>query len=158
MRTSGPTSRLIRLGQWLNGDGFSDYTHAFLVLPGEELIEAEPDGAAIHLLSRYARTPALYVYPPGLTRQQRMAVCDAALRYVGVPYGFLDYLAIAAHRLRLPVPGLKKRIASSKQQICSQLVSQCYDDAGVHLFADGRWPGYVTPGALQELLAGGSQV
>ncbi len=37
--------------------------------------------------------------------------------------------------------------------ICSQLVDQSYQDAGVHLFSDGRWSGYVTPGALFERLA-----
>jgi hypothetical protein len=27
-----------------------------------------------------------------------------------------------------------------------------YQDAGVHLFDDGRWPGYVTPKSLANLL------
>jgi hypothetical protein len=36
--------------------------------------------------------------------------------------------------------------------ICSQLVDQCYQDAGVHLFADGRWPGDVTPADLYRLI------
>ncbi|MGW1194744.1 hypothetical protein ACWD4B_02620 [Streptomyces sp. NPDC002536] len=155
---AGPTGRLIRVGQWLNGNGFADYEHAFLVLPGGKLLEAEPGGARIRPLEEYTHSRVLYVYPPGLTGQQRVAVCAAAGRYVGVPYSFLDYGAIAAHRFRLPLPGLRRYVASTRHQICSQLVDQCYQDAGVHLFADGRWPGYVTPMALYGLLARGEQV
>ncbi|TJZ44481.1 hypothetical protein FCH28_29490 [Streptomyces piniterrae] len=150
---SGVTGRLIRLGQWLNGDGFADYQHAFLVLPDNRLLEAVPGGARIRSLSEYTGANALYVCPEGLTEQQRSAICDAATRYIGVPYSFLDYLAIATHRFHLPVPGLRRYIASTRHMICSQLVDQCYLDAGVHLFADGRWPGYVTPMALYKLLA-----
>ncbi|MEK2478803.1 MULTISPECIES: hypothetical protein [Streptomyces] len=150
---SGVTGRLIRFGQWINGDGFADYEHTFLVLPGERLLEAEPGGARIRPLSEYDGSDVLYVCPKQLTEQQRERICAAADRYVGVPYSFLDYLAIATHRLHVPVPGLRRYVASSRHMICSQLVDQCYQDADVHLFSDGRWPGYVTPMALYTLLA-----
>ncbi|MEU8914320.1 hypothetical protein [Streptomyces nigrescens] len=150
---SGITGRLIRLGQWINGDGFADYQHAFLVLPDERLLEAQPGGARIKPLSAYDGSSVLYVCPEGLTEQQRTALCAAATVYVGVPYSFLDYLAIAAHRFHLPLPGLRRYVASTRHMICSQLVDQVYQDAGVHLFADGRWSGYVTPMALYNLLA-----
>ncbi|MFE0380516.1 hypothetical protein ACFW1M_34265 [Streptomyces inhibens] len=150
---SGVTGRLIRFGQWINGDGFANYEHAFLVLPDDRLLEAEPGGARIRPLSQYTGADVLYVCPKGLTEQQRSGICKAATRYVGVPYSFLDYAAIATHRFHLPVPGLRRYIAATGHMICSQLVDQCYQDAGVHLFADGRWPGYVTPMALYELLA-----
>ncbi|ARF59075.1 hypothetical protein [Streptomyces gilvosporeus] len=152
-RISGVTGQLIRFGQWLNKEGFADYEHAFLVLPDGRLLEAEPGGARIGSLSAYDGAPVLYVCPEGLTTPQRTAICEASARYVGVPYSFLDYAAIAAHRFRLPVPGLRRYIASTGHLICSQLVDQCYLDAGVHLFTDGRWPGYVTPMALYDLLA-----
>ncbi|GGX13893.1 hypothetical protein [Streptomyces noursei] len=150
---SGVTGRLIRFGQWINGDGFADYEHTFLVLPGERLLEAEPGGARIRPLSEYDGSDVLYVCPKQLTEQQREKICAAADRYVGVPYSFLDYLAIATHRLHVPVPGLRRYVASTRHMICSQLVDQCYQDADVHLFSDGRWPGYVTPMALYTLLA-----
>ncbi|PNE40477.1 MULTISPECIES: hypothetical protein [Streptomyces] len=150
---SGVTGRLIRFGQWINGDGFADYEHTFLVLPGERLLEAEPGGARIRPLSEYDGSDVLYVCPKQLTEQQRERICAAADRYVGVPYSFLDYLAIATHRVHVPVPGLRRYVASSRHMICSQLVDQCYQDADVHLFSDGRWPGYVTPMALYTLLA-----
>ncbi|AEW92784.1 MULTISPECIES: C40 family peptidase [Streptomycetaceae] len=150
---SGAVGKLIRLGQWLNGNGFGDYEHAFVVLPGERILEAEPGGARVRPLTAYDGAVVRYVYPPGLTDEQRTAVCAAARAYVGVPYSFLDYLAIALHRFRLWVPGLRRYIAGTGHMICSQLADQCYQDAGVRLFADGRWPGYVTPMALYDLLA-----
>ncbi|MFE7120479.1 hypothetical protein ACFU99_34135 [Streptomyces sp. NPDC057654] len=156
-RISGTTGKLIRFGQWLNGNGFADYEHAFLVLPDERLLEAEPGGARVKSLSEYDGADVVYTCPAGLTEEQRGAVCEASGRYVGVEYSFLDFLAIATHRVHLPVPGLRRYVASTKHMICSQLVDQCYQDADVHLFADRRWSGYVTPGALYTLLAGSGE-
>ncbi|OLZ65548.1 hypothetical protein AV521_31300 [Streptomyces sp. IMTB 2501] len=150
---NGPIGRLIRLGEWLNGDGFGAYAHAFVVLPNNQLIEADPGGAAIRPLNSYAATATIYVYPDGLTDQQRTAICDAARKYVGVPYGFTDYLALALHRFHIPAPGLRGAIAASRSMICSQLCDKAYQDAGIQLFRDGRWPGFVTPMALYDLLA-----
>jgi hypothetical protein len=71
---------------------------------------------------------------------------------VGTPYSFLDYVAIAAHRFHLPIPGLKRFIASTRHEICSALVDEVYRRAGFALFSDARWPGYVVPAALWEAL------
>lgn len=150
---TGPVGKLIKVGQWLNGDGFGPYQHAFIVLPGDRLIEAEPGGATVSPLSEYDDRPVVYLSPQGLTPAQRKAICDCALKYQGVPYSFADYAALAAHRFHLPVPGLRSYVESSKHQICSELVDRAYLDAGIHLFHDGRWPGYVTPMALYALLS-----
>jgi hypothetical protein len=56
----------------------------------------------------------------------------------------------------VPLPGLRHRIESARSMICSQLCDRAYLDAGVNLFRDGRWPGYVTPMALCDLLADGA--
>jgi uncharacterized protein YycO len=150
---TGPVGKLIQVGQWLNGDGFAPWEHAFIVLPGDRLIEAEPGGARVAPLSEYDDRDVQYVSPAGLTDAQRKAVCDRALTHRGVPYSFLDYVALAAHRFRLPVPGLRSYIESTGHQICSQLCDRAYLDAGIHLFRDGRWPGYVTPMGLHDRLS-----
>lgn len=150
---TGPVGRLVQFGQWLNGDGFGAYQHAFVVLPGDRLIEAMPGGAQVRSLSAYDDRPVLYVSPAGLTAAQRKAIGDCALKYLGVPYSFLDYLALAVRRFRIPVPGLRRYIAATGHQICSQLADRAYLDAGQHLFADGRWEGYVTPMALYRELS-----
>jgi hypothetical protein len=144
----GPFGALIRFGQWLNGSGFAAFEHAFVVLPGDRLIEAQPGGARVGMLSEYDGRHVVYLSPPPGLVVDRRAVCDAAERYAGVGYGWLDYLVLAAHRFHLPVPGLRRYIASTRRMICSQLADQAYQDAGVPLFADGRWPGYVTPADL----------
>lgn len=148
----GPVGWGIRLGQLLLGDGATPYEHAFLVLNGGELIEAQPGGAVVRPLSEYDGRHVLYVCPPGLVPARRWAICDEARKYAGVPYSFLDFAALAAHRFRFPVPGLRRFVASTQHQICSQLVDQVYQDAGVRLFDDGRWPGYISPADLFHLL------
>ncbi|MFF7635565.1 hypothetical protein ACFZB9_20775 [Kitasatospora sp. NPDC008050] len=149
---SGDIGRLIRLGQWLNGDGFANYEHAFLMIDDDTLAEAEPGGVRQAPLAEYGVTRIRWSSGTiELTDDQREAVIAAARRYLRVPYSFLDYAALAAHRFHLPgSPLLKGYVASTRHLICSQLVDQCYQDAGVHLFDDGRWPGYVTPADLDR--------
>lgn len=151
---TGAVGQLIRIGQWLNGDGYGAYQHAFIVLPGNRLIEAMPGGAQIVSLDSYADRDVLYVSPVGITDAQRKAVVDNALRYEGVPYSFLDYIALATHRFRIPGPGLRRYIKSTGHMICSQLCDRAYRDAGLQIFADGRWSGYVTPMDLKNELGG----
>ncbi|MEU2426984.1 hypothetical protein ABZ619_39230 [Streptomyces sp. NPDC007851] len=150
---TGPVGALIRFGQWLNGDGFGQYQHAFIVLPGGRLIEAMPGGAIVDELSKYDDRHVLYVSPVDLTPAQRKAICDCALKYEGVPYSFLDYVALALHRFHIRVPGLRRYIQATGHMICSQLDDRAYRDAGQILFRDGRWDGYVTPMAIANELA-----
>jgi len=154
VRMGGRTGRLIRIGQWLNGDGFADYEHAFVYVGDAQLVEAQPGGAELRPLSVYDGRPMLWSTGRfDLTAEQRTRIVDAARHYIGVRYSFADYLALAAARFHLPVGRpLRRFVADTRHMICSQLVDQCYQDAGVHLFDDGRWPGYVTPADLANLL------
>ena len=160
----GIPGRLVRLAEQANGSGpYADYQHAFIYIGGDgQIIQAEPGGADYAQLTPHARTMwsagKIAIGLPGtigrleLSAEQRDKICDAARGYVGVPYSFLDYVALILHRLHIPAPWLKRYIASTRHMICSQLVDQCYLDAGIHLFDDGRWPGYVTPADLAKLL------
>lgn len=154
---AGAGGVFVRFGQWLNGDGFSEFEHAFLYLGDGQIIEAEPGGARITDLSEYADFTVQWssgIIP--LTAGQRTAIVANARKYQGTPYSFLDYFALAARRLHLEPAEilLKERVQDSEHLICSQLVDQVYTDSGVHLFNDGRWPGDVTPGDLYERLMG----
>jgi hypothetical protein len=145
----------IRLGQWANGDGFAQYEHAGLYVGDGKIIEAQNKGTAIADVHRYDNNDVRWssgIINP--TVEQRIAICHAAYGYVGTPYSWPDYYALAAKRLHLTLsaPALKDYVASTKHMICSQVVDQCYEDSGYHLFNDGRWPGYVTPGSLNSLL------
>lgn len=149
----------IRLGQWLTGDGFADYEHAVVCEayshPAEValVIQAEPGGATRGLYMDEDRVLWTSFGIP-LDDHQRQAIADAARGYRGTPYSFLDYLAIALHSWHVPFPGLKRYVASTKHMICSQLADQCYQDAGIYLFNDERWPGYVSPADLYDLSVG----
>jgi hypothetical protein len=144
----GRVGAAIRLGQWLIGDGWSDYQHAFVYTGLGMVVEAMPEGARHARLNQYdGRSIAWLRCPPMLGQE----VASAALGFIGVPYSFADYAAIALHRLRIPAPHLRTYIETSKRMICSQLCDRAAEIGGWHLYDDGRWHGYVTPGALYRL-------
>jgi hypothetical protein len=162
---AGEVGRLIRLGQKLNGNGFSTWEHAFILLPGNQILEAEPGGARIvplHYDDVYWCQGICQAYLPPVTND---VIMEVARSFEGVGYSFLDYAALTGHRLHIPDaavwpnrPGsdyprqsrltLQQFISDSGHQICSQMDDTFYLRLGAHVFNDGRWPGYVTPGAL----------
>jgi cell wall-associated NlpC family hydrolase len=149
----GPVGFLIRVGQWLAGAGWADIEHAFVYVGDGMIVEAQPGGARETDLAQYSDRPILWSTDKvPLTDEQRTAVVAAARSFIGVPYSFVDYLAIAAHRFHLPLPGLRTYVASSGHLMCSALVDRAEERAGVHLFRDGRWDGYVLPDSLGALL------
>lgn len=145
--------RAIRFGQWLNGDGFVNYEHAVLYLGYGQILEAQPGGAVISPLNRYAPSKMLWSSNKiSLAASERVALVDYGKMMVGTPYSAADYFSIAAARFHIRLPGLKKYVADSNHMICSQLVDYVYQKAGINLFKDGRWPGDVTPADLAELI------
>lgn len=140
----------IRFGQWLNGSGFEDFEHAFLDIGGGMLIEAEPGGARIRPLSKYTDAEVHWcdnIYT-NVAPQIRNAIADAGRELRGVKYSFMDYGALAAHRLGLDTAWLEEYINNSGHLICSQLVDLAYTRGGYKIFHDDRWNGFVTPGDL----------
>jgi cell wall-associated NlpC family hydrolase len=146
---------LIRIGQMLDGGGFAQYEHAAIYIGDGQIIQAGSKGVNQAKVSDYAKNDTFWstgIINP--TDGQRAAIVKAAIGYKGVPYSWVDYAALAAHHLNM-VPAdteLKDYVSSSNHMICSQVVDKCYADAGVHLFTDNRWPGYVTPADLYNLL------
>lgn len=153
VRISGAGGFAIRWLQALNGDGHDDYEHAFIVSRVDAatgtvwIVEAEPGGAREVELTydnvRWLKCPD----------QFRDAVSAVARHMASekIPYSWADYAACGLHRFHVPVPHLKKYIQTSKHMMCSQLVDRCANYGGWHLFRDGRWDGFVTPGALDQL-------
>ncbi len=145
---AGEVGRLIRFGQWLNGDGFADYEHAFVYIGNGQIVEAEPGGARIAELTEYDARNVLWLYCPP---QYGEAVARAAQILEDTPYSFLDYAAIAAHRLHIPIPWLRAYIASRKHKICSALAVLAAQMGHWDLFPD-EWDGYVVPADIWELI------
>lgn len=144
----GRVGLIIRIGQWLNGSGLIRYEHAFVHVGDGQVVEAMPEGARLAPLSQYDTEPVVWLHCP---HPYGEAVAAAARTYVGVPYSFADYAAIAAHRLHIPAPHLRRYIDTSGHMICSQLCDRAAERGGWHLFDDGRWHGYVSPGDLYAL-------
>ena len=144
----GDAGRLIRLGQYLNGQGFADFEHAFVFIGNGRIVEAEPGGARIAELTEYANDTVVWLNCP---EQYGPQVANAALFLVGTPYSFADYLALALHRFHIPAPGLRSFIASGKHALCSQLADRAAALGGWHLL-QGVWEGYVTPASIYELV------
>lgn len=180
MPVSGAGGWAIRLGERLNGDAFTQYQHAEVYVGNADDIKAAavrhlasnaltlpgpaPYGWTLSAYPGGARLVPLDCPPEelpgslwssgafGLSDDQRQRIIGASLSLVGTPYSFLDYAALSMHRLHIPAPGLKGFIADTGHLICSQLCDEVYLRAGVHLFNDGRWSGYVTPADLAELI------
>lgn len=87
-----------------------------------------------------------------LTPAQRTAIVAWCEAHPNVKYSDLDYFALIGHTLGWYTKWLEDYIKSQDSMICSQYTDSAYDSSGVHLFTDGRWPGFVTPLDLALLL------
>lgn len=149
---SGSVGKAIEFGEWLNGEGFHIWEHAFVTLPGGLILEAEPGGARIvpNNYSAIYWCTAIYDHAPHVKNASPVLLSQTAEKLKGTPYSFADYAALAAHRLHLWTPGLKHYIQTSKHEICSQLADDFYWQLGDEIFTDKRWPGDVTPASLYQ--------
>jgi hypothetical protein len=158
----GDVGKAIELGQFLTGQKFKPYEHAEVYIgepdanaPYGYTASAYPNRQGIQALPYAPKDMAGSLWSSGLidlTDFQRTAIVHWCLNHPKVAYSALDYLALALHRFRIPAPGLRDFIADTGHQICSQYADEAYNAAGVHLFNDNRWPGYVMPIDLAELL------
>lgn len=173
---TGWTGFWVSLGQWIAGDGGKwpwtrirqakrllrlaggkkvKYprgfpTHAFTVLPDKRIFEAQPGGAVISYMTRYAGKPILFARMP-LTDEQRAQVVPTVMKYLGTPYSFLDYVYLALWRVGIRPARLRDAVQSSGHMICSQAVDKVQEELGNNLFTDARLNQDVTPGDLFAL-------
>ena len=145
VRTGGWAGRLIR---WATR---SPVNHAVLYVGGGQIVEGEPNGAALSPVSRYGNRVEWANWP--LTPTQRGVIAQWGRAHVGTPYSWLDCLEIGLVDRFGWAPGwMRSRLRSNRTLMCSQLVTAAYDAAGVHLFDDGRPAGGVSPGDLYTLI------
>jgi hypothetical protein len=120
------------------------------------IAQAMPGGAEEVPLTPASFAEGFPILRPMLDNSQGVEMAQAARRYIGVPYSFLDYAAIAGRHLLALQPTQRtpfdRYVTSTKHMICSQLVDQALTDADYHLFNDGRLPQDVTPAALYRKL------
>lgn len=170
LQIKGFVGLAVRVMQWINRDT-SKWTHAAMVLDDDTVFEAQPGGAVITPLSKYADRPAVrvafYQEPVRLAGEAityrlkalddvmrddiRVAMVKQARRMAGLGYNWTTYFYLAAYRLGIRPNWLKVRVQDDERVICSQAVDLIYDDNTIHLFADKRMPYDVTPGDLARL-------
>ncbi len=134
------------------------------VITAPRLVQAMPGGAEeIELIGlKYASPDHIYLRPLYVSPEQGgRRVAQRARGYVGTPYSFLAYAALALHGVD-PVwriapeacrsQPLARYIRSTGHMICSQLADQAMADAGFHVFDDGRLPQDVVPAELFRAL------
>jgi len=102
------------------------------------------------LPSRVATGDAVVIVHPTIAHQQRLGIVRAAemLVHRRVGYDFADLLAAGLLQCGVSLPSIRRKVANPDRMICSQAVDWSYQQAGVHLFDDGRTPQAVTPGDL----------
>jgi hypothetical protein len=133
---------------------------------GPKIVQAMPSGAEeIEIGAEFWTKDYTYIRPAYGTRaagfhahapldfvqgvlNQDAEVALKARGYVGTPYSFADYAAIAGVHFGIANGPIRRYVTSSKHMICSQLADQTMSDAGWHVFNDGRLPQDVTPAAL----------
>jgi hypothetical protein len=162
-RITGFTGWWVNLGQALTGDS-SRFTHVFVVMDDDTVIEAMPQGARFAPLDREYKTDVMYSRLP-LSDEQRLLVVQTARELMsrpgGVKYSFFDYLYLALKHWHFPAFMLRRAIQKFGHQICSQLADYLINGGGQYvkgkwipnpqgfrLFNDGRMPMDVTPGDL----------
>lgn len=170
LRISGVVGWLVWLMQLINRDA-SYWTHAAVVLDDETVFEAQPGGAVITPLAKYADRPGTivrhYQQPvPGRPADYSLeALANVMHGYVrqrivrdarqmherGYTYAWSTYLYLALYRFGIHTKWLKWQVQNPDAGICSQAADLLVADAGIHLFADGRMPYDVTPGDLATL-------
>lgn len=147
-------------GDLLNYEGSSADTRP-------RLVQAMPRGAEeIEMTTKHWTPEYVYIRPAyGSTYEQDdlsdfsayeqgQAVAQAARGYVGTPYNFLTYGAMASRKLGFMLTDhvLRQWISTRKDMMCSQLDDQSLADAGFHVFDDGRLPQDVVPAELFRAL------
>lgn len=145
VKTNGFFGWLIRLGT------MSRWNHCFIYVGNDIIVGADPTGVKMSSVKNYK--DIAWNKHEKLTQKQREAIADYAMSTLGSPYGYFTIALLAFRILGLKVlanaPFFVK-LSKMDGFICSELVAESYNKAGVHLVDK---PDYiVVPGDLAERL------
>ena len=112
VRTTGWMAFLIRVFTR------SEWNHAGVYVGSGQIIEANPDGVKVSLLTKYDTCPQLWS-DLKLTPTQSTHVVASACAQLGLGYGFRDVAAIALSTIGIRIPWLHE----PNTRFCSQLVA-----------------------------------
>lgn len=145
--TGGFFGWLIRVGTR------SHYNHAFIVMDGDQIIEADPKGASWGQLSDYANDAVVFSTDV-LSAEQVSLIQNKAVVLLGTPYGWTDIARLSLRCLGVQWRWLTRAADNERAMICSQLVAACGAAAGVDWTCGREAPAAVTPGDLANRTGG----
>lgn len=129
----------------------SSVHHVVICISDTECIGADPKGARIEPIS-YRKDIIWSQFP--LTPEQAQASADWARAREGRPYSYINGFFIGMYRLfgiNFPL-AITRRFSTDKSYQCAQMGDAALTHgAGISVFDDGRLPGAVAPGDLEEL-------
>lgn len=143
VRTGGVVSWLIRRAtrSWAN--------HAFIVGDNATVIEAGPHGVRAARLANYAGQQLAFNTVEPMTGRQRAAVVDRAQSMIGDEYAYADLGTLGLASLGFRWRRLFRLIGADKNVVvCSQLVAECGQAAGLDWMCGHDQPDEVTPADL----------
>jgi len=143
VKTNGFFGLLIRIGTT------SRWNHAIVYVGDGRAVSADPIGVKLVNIADYK--DIAWNRHEQLTDEQREHIAKNALSFVGRPYDFftIALLALRILGLKLNLP-MFTYLSKKDGFICSELVAEAYDKAGVALL---NKPDYlIVPGDLAERL------
>lgn len=158
----------------------SRWTHAGVIGADGKTYEAGPGGVYIGSVDALKRKP--HIVSDAIIRGQmgetdlldrfmaykveqelRCDAADQAHAHLGIPYSFVDYVALGLLHLEKLLTGkptgqsswritrwVRNRVQNSGHLICSAFVDHWGSHIGFEFFDDGRLPGDVTPADLDQ--------
>lgn len=122
--------------------------HAFVVIDGGRIVEAEPGGVRIRDVSEYDRCRIEYNDVEPMTADQRAMAAGFANNLIGEAYNWtadgINGLVALGIRWRIlgRIPHVRRSV------MCSELVAQAGREAGLDWLCGQNDPGQVTPAML----------
>jgi uncharacterized protein YycO len=126
--------------------------HAFVYIGDGQIVEAAPPHA---LVSAAASHPdAVWNARDDLTDAQRADIVARAHALVGCPYDFPAYIGFALEVMKIRTgQELDPVFKTDRWRVCSALVADCYEFAGVPVDKDLPYPNLISPADLYNRIA-----
>jgi uncharacterized protein YycO len=123
--------------------------HAFVYVGNGIIVEGTHPEA--RLAPADSHPDAIWNYREELTDEQRMLIVAKAHALVGCPYNHMGFIGFALEAFHIANETTLDRVFKTERwRVCSALVADCYDDAGIDVEPGSKYPNLVSPGDLLE--------
>ncbi len=126
--------------------------HAFVYVGNGQIVEAAPPVARV--VPAASHPDAVWSVRYLLTDAQRDAIVARAHALVGCPYDYPAYVGFALEVMKIRSGAeLDPVFKDDHWRVCSALVADCYQYAGLHLEAGLPYPNLISPADLYNIIA-----